>query len=151
MSPTLYSPAVLALSRDTAAAGRVAEPTHVATWDNPLCGDRITVSLRVSGDAIAEANHATRGCALCKASAALMTREVLGRRVSEAEVLARTCIAALEHLGRGTLPALLSDFAALSRAPARAACVSLPWDGLCQALATSGTPPKAAITEDRSG
>src|SRR6266542_94708 len=54
---------------------------------NPLCGDRITLQLRLEGDVIKDAGFQGSGCAISTASASLMTETLKGRTRAEAEVL----------------------------------------------------------------
>src|SRR5438093_637027 len=54
---------------------------------NPLCGDRLTVYLRVEDDVIKDATFQGSGCAISKASASIMTDMVKGKTVAEAEKL----------------------------------------------------------------
>ena len=76
MSTDLYQDAIMALAKDVSAAGRLDAPDHSATIDNPLCGDRVTIDLKTNQDGtIAALRHHVRGCALCKASAALLSKE----------------------------------------------------------------------------
>ena len=52
---------------------------------NPLCGDRLTVYLRMDGDVIADASFQGEGCAISKASASLMTESIKGKTRGEVE------------------------------------------------------------------
>src|SRR5205809_1037785 len=54
---------------------------------NPLCGDRVTVYLKVADNRIEDASFQGSGCAISKASASLMTDIVKGKTVAEAEAL----------------------------------------------------------------
>ena len=54
---------------------------------NPLCGDRLTVYLRVDDGVIADVSFQGSGCAISKASASLMTESVKGKTVAEATAL----------------------------------------------------------------
>ena len=85
---------------------------------NPLCGDRIRLDLRLDADTIAEAAFTADACALCVASASLLTDHVRGMSTSTA--LDLTNSAALEWVG--PVP------------PARTACVVLPVETLRRAL-----------------
>src|ERR1039457_192196 len=51
---------------------------------NPLCGDRLTVQLKMAGDAIADIRFEGQGCAISTASASLMTEAVKGKSRAEA-------------------------------------------------------------------
>lgn len=102
---------------------------------NPLCGDDVTVYLTLDGDRIIEATFTGRGCAICEASASLLTEAVAGRPIDEALELAR----AVEALVRtGQSDAELGELRALGgvhRFAARAKCATLAWKSMQQALA----------------
>ena len=68
---------------------RVVEGGRRAEGNNPLCGDRLTVSVRIDGEVIADVGFEGFGCAIAVASASLMTVSVRGRTVAEAENLGR--------------------------------------------------------------
>jgi nitrogen fixation NifU-like protein len=51
---------------------------------NPLCGDSLSVWLKLEGDRIADASFQGSGCAISKASASLMTTVVKGKTKEEA-------------------------------------------------------------------
>ena len=55
--------------------------------NNPLCGDRLTVWLRMAGDRIEDVSFQGSGCAISKASASLMTNAVKGKTSAEARAL----------------------------------------------------------------
>ena len=113
--------------------------THEATVSNPLCGDRVTLRLRVEGDRIVEAKFEARGCMIATASGSLLTEAAKGRSVEDARGLA-DAIDAL--VGEGESPSDLGDLEALRGArefPARKACVTLPWQALRAALSPSRT------------
>src|SRR2546425_1093634 len=66
---------------------RTIEPARHAEGHNPLCGDRLTVYLKVEGDRIQDASFQGSGCAISKASASLMTEAVKGKTLAEASAL----------------------------------------------------------------
>ena len=66
---------------------RALEGGRKAEGYNPLCGDRLTVYLRVEDDVIADVSFQGSGCAISKASASLMTESVKGKTVAEANAL----------------------------------------------------------------
>lgn len=107
-----------------------------AEGNNPLCGDRIGVWLRLDGDVIADVGFQGNGCAISKASASLMTTVVKGRTVREAEELfgrfhelvTGEAGAAREGLGK------LGVFRGVAAFPIRVKCASLPWHALKAAL-----------------
>ncbi|MEY4551555.1 MAG: hypothetical protein RL685_7750, partial [Pseudomonadota bacterium] len=71
-------------------AGRLPQPTHQAEAHNPLCGDRVVVTLLLGslpaggGTGVLEARCDAQGCALCRASGSLATELLSARPVSEA-------------------------------------------------------------------
>ncbi len=105
---------------------------------NPLCGDRITVYLRIVNDVVREVGFQGSGCAISIASASMMTESVKGKRVAEVEALferfhalvtqePRTAPAALE-LGK------LAAFAGVREFPIRVKCATLPWHTMRAAI-----------------
>ena len=99
---------------------------------NPLCGDRLTVYLRVEDDVIKDATFQGSGCAISKASASLMTDVVKGKTVAEAEalferfhrVVTAPPDAPVEDLGK------LSVLAGVRQFPVRVKCATLAWYAL---------------------
>ena len=67
----LYQKQILDYARKFRDSKAVDQPTHTATLDNPTCGDRVTISLDVSGHNVNQIGVAVRGCALCEAGAGL--------------------------------------------------------------------------------
>ena len=68
----LYQKQILDYAQKARASNAVDQPTHTATLDNPTCGDRVTISLDVSGQNVNQIAVAVRGCALCEAGAGLV-------------------------------------------------------------------------------
>jgi nitrogen fixation protein NifU and related proteins len=66
--------------------------------DNPLCGDRIRIDLRVDGDnRVTDVAFTGRGCAISQASASLLTEEIRGKTLDEIKQISKEDI--LEMLG----------------------------------------------------
>ena len=115
---------------------RAIENGRKAEGYNPLCGDRITVYLRVHDGVIADASFQGAGCAISKASASLMTDSVKGKTLAEAEAMFerfhRMITAPPEEpsadLGK------LSVFSGVRRFPVRVKCASLAWHTLRAAV-----------------
>lgn len=74
----LYSPVIRDHVNQPRNRQRLPQANRRAAGKNPLCGDCVTVQLRVEGDAIREAAFEAFGCALCRASASLLTEAVRG-------------------------------------------------------------------------
>jgi nitrogen fixation NifU-like protein len=111
---------------------RTIEHGRRAEGHNPLCGDRLTVYLKIEGDRIQDASFQGSGCAISKASASLMTDIVKGKTIAEADALferfhrlvTRSADDPVEDLGK------LSVFAGVRQYPARVKCASLAWHTL---------------------
>jgi NifU-like protein involved in Fe-S cluster formation len=136
----LYNEALVLLARERFGSGRLEAPGGAATLDSPLCGDRVTVEIRMAAGRVEALAHHVRGCVLCEASASLLGRAAPGRSAAELEA-ARAAAAAL--LGEGA-PAPAGPFAGLSAfapvraVPSRHGCVLLPFDALRAAIAGAG-------------
>ena len=111
---------------------RAIEGVRKAEGYNPLCGDKLTVYVRVENDRIADAAFQGSGCAISKASASLMTDSVKGKTLTEAETL-------FEHFrqmvtGPTDAPAddlgKLSVLAGVRQFPVRVKCATLAWYAL---------------------
>jgi nitrogen fixation NifU-like protein len=104
---------------------------------NPLCGDRLTVWLRVEDGLIQDAAFQGSGCAISKASASLMTSAVIGKTREEAEALfdrfRRLVSGTMEQVEAESLGKLVV-FSGLSEFPIRVKCASLSWHALKAAL-----------------
>ena len=68
----LYQKQILDYAQKARASKAVDQPTHTASLDNSICGDRVTVSLNVNGHNVNQIAVAVRGCALCEAGAGLV-------------------------------------------------------------------------------
>jgi nitrogen fixation NifU-like protein len=104
---------------------------------NPLCGDRLTLYVKLDGDRISDVSFQGSGCAISVASASLLTESVKGKLVADAERLFSAVHAMLTKDDAPADPATLGKLAALSgvRAfPARVKCASLCWHTLDAAL-----------------
>jgi nitrogen fixation NifU-like protein len=132
--------------------GPLPAATHVATRENPACGDRCTLYLRLESDRIAAVGFTGAGCALSQASASLASVALTGRTAAEARALAagvETLILGTPSPSSASVPspspsdsdyAPLGDLAALRLArayPARHACALLAWETALAALAAA--------------
>ncbi len=133
----LYHEALLRLARAAAAAARLEAPDASARRDNPLCGDDVTVDVRVREGRVAEVGHRVRGCVLCQAAMAVARGGAPGRTRGELSAL-RAAVAAMLREGGAVPPAPWQELAAflpVRDVPSRHGCVLLPFDTLDDALA----------------
>jgi len=111
---------------------------------NPLCGDEITVYLKLSGDVIEDIGFQGAGCAISKASASLMTAALKNKTKAEAEALFQRVHSMVSEGPKSKVnPEELGKLAVLSGVwefPARVKCATLAWHTLRSALDGSGAP-----------
>ena len=137
----LYQELILDHNRRPRNFGTVEHPTRVAHGHNPLCGDKVTVSVALDDRRIADVRFEGSGCAISKASASLMTDAVKGRSIEDAEDLFqrfhRMVTAPIDSpIDDDTLGKLLV-FSGVREFPVRVKCASLAWHTLRAALAGS--------------
>jgi nitrogen fixation protein NifU and related proteins len=137
-SKSLYQEVILDHNRKPRNYGALAQASHKAVGHNPLCGDHLSVTLNLEGDHIASIAFEGESCAICKASASMMTASVKGKAQQDAETLVQEfrdmATGQLDvdkqphHLGR------LTVFAGVRDLPTRVKCAILPWHTLHAAL-----------------
>lgn len=137
-SKQLYQEVILDHNRKPRNYGQLADATHRSEGLNPLCGDHIRLTLKVAGDTIENVAFEGQSCAICKASASMMTANVKGKPIADVERLVEEFRAmatgALDtatqpnHLGR------LTVFAGVKDLPSRVKCAILPWHTLHAAV-----------------
>jgi nitrogen fixation NifU-like protein len=115
---------------------RVIDGAQQAEGFNPLCGDRLTIYLRMEGDVVADASFKGEGCAISKASASLMTDAVKGKNRAAIEKLFAGFHGLVTGVSEGDAAQLgkLTAFSGLSEFPARVKCGTLAWRTLLAAL-----------------
>jgi nitrogen fixation NifU-like protein len=119
---------------------RVLDNARNAEGFNPLCGDHLTVYLRVDGNTVTDAAFQGSGCAISKASASLMTESIKGKTVADVTALFdrfQRMITAppdspVDQLGK------LTALAGVRQFPIRVKCASLAWHTLRAALDAPG-------------
>ena len=144
----LYQDLILDHNKRPRNYGVLADADRQARGHNPLCGDRLTVFLKVANDRIDDIRFEGSGCAISKASASLMTEAVKGKSVAEAigifDRFQAMITAPLEvAVGDETL-GKLTALGGVREFPVRIKCASLPWHTLKAALAASN---EVAVTE----
>jgi nitrogen fixation NifU-like protein len=108
--------------------GVVEEPSATYEGANPLCGDRITMQLRVKDGVVEQVGFTGRGCAISQASASLLTDEVRGKPVEEVAAFGASD---------------LLDLLGIEISPARLKCAMLSFDSLQHLLDEIGAKPLA--------
>ena len=114
------------------------DANRAAEGHNPLCGDQLTVYLRMQDNVVGEVSFVGSGCAISKASASMMTQAVGGKSREEAQVLFeqfhRMVTGELDEEAEPNQLGRLKIFAGVRDYPARVKCASLSWHTLRAAL-----------------
>ncbi len=131
----LYRDVIMDHYRRPRNKGTLPEPSVSVDLHNPVCGDEITLQLVVEGDRIRQARFSGRGCSISQASASMMTQQLEGKTLAEAEDM----IARFKQLMHGDEQAgeTLGDLMALhgvSKFPVRVKCALLSWEALERSL-----------------
>ncbi len=130
---------ILDHSRHPRHFGTLEHPTHKAEGYNPLCGDKVHVTLVLDADSrVADINFTGKGCAISQASASMMAEMLAGRSLEEAQKLMDGFI----HLVKGEDATDLSPddrehldvMAGLSEFPMRIKCATLAWHTFSNAI-----------------
>jgi nitrogen fixation NifU-like protein len=118
---------------------------------NPLCGDRITLFLKMERDRVLDVSFQGSGCAISKASASMMTTVIKGKTKTEAEGLVEAFRQMLSSGGQADPEKIgkLAVFAGVSEFPARVKCATLAWHTLLAGLEEKTGHP--VTTEGENG
>lgn len=139
MKPELYHDAILAQAKAATRAGRLEAPDASVTLDNPLCGDRVTIDIRLDGTRIVDLGHKVRGCALCQAAASAIGAAAVGQDADAVQKTEDALRAMLEGAPRAEpLWPSLEAFEPVRDYKSRHACVLLPFEALRTAIKDAG-------------
>lgn len=106
---------------------------------NPLCGDRVTIYLKMEGDLVKDISFQGAGCAISTASASLLTESLKGKTLAQAEALFESFHDLVTGLQPDKAPlGKLAVFSGVCDYPTRVKCATLPWHTLRAALAEDG-------------
>ena len=106
---------------------------------NPLCGDKVKVYVTLDGDNVTNVMFEGSGCAICTASSSMMTEQVKGLTVTEAENLFDTVRSMFVSDPETEPPDGIGDLIVLAGVrehPIRIKCATLPWHALKAALSS---------------
>jgi nitrogen fixation NifU-like protein len=139
----LYQDIILDHHRRPRNRGRMEAPSGVGEGFNPLCGDELSVFVKLDGNKIADVKFIGQGCAISQAAASLMTVRVKGKTLPEARAEIADIKALLlgEHEPPIAVQERVGDAIALKgvrKFPARVKCATLSWHALEAALGGSG-------------
>ncbi|MBI4612849.1 MAG: SUF system NifU family Fe-S cluster assembly protein [Planctomycetes bacterium] len=138
MSSELYQQVILDHNKKPRNFRVIEGHTHSCHGHNPLCGDDLTVYLRMDEGKLAALSFQGSGCAISKASASMMTQFMEGKTAAEAEAVASE----FQRMVRGELDperepshlGKLKIFKGVRDYPARVKCASLAWHAMLSAM-----------------
>ena len=138
----LYQQVILEHNKKPRNFGKLEPCTHHAHGLNPLCGDDIELTLIVEDGLVKDLKFSGHGCAISQASSSLMTVNVKGKSVAEAELM----VEQFREMIRGKLDpgtdahilGKLTLFQGVKDLPSRVKCAVLPWATLHSALEGDG-------------
>ena len=132
----LYQEVILDHSRHPHNFHAMADATRKAEGYNPLCGDQVTVYLKLNGDQIEDVSFEGSGCAISKSSASVMTDIVKGKSKNEAAALFEKFrqMVTGEAKPEQDPTDKLAIFSGVSEFPTRVKCAVLSWHTLRSAL-----------------
>ncbi|GJL72516.1 MAG: iron-sulfur cluster assembly scaffold protein [Nitrosomonas sp.] len=134
---SLYQEVILDHNRKPRNYGALDNANHHAVGHNPLCGDHLDISLNLENNQVDSIAFQGESCAICKASASMMTTVVKGKSRNDVEILihefrdmatGKLDLDNPHHLGR------LTVFSGIQELPTRVKCAILPWHTLHAAL-----------------
>jgi nitrogen fixation NifU-like protein len=139
----LYREVILDHNRDPRNFGELKDANRVVEGSNPLCGDKMTLYVKLHGDVIEDLRFKGTGCAISVASSSLMTERVKGRSVDatlhlfeKVHSMLTGAAAATDEMDK------LAALAGVREYPSRVKCASLAWHALKAAL--TGTDRKVS-------
>lgn len=106
----------------------------IGTGNNPLCGDKIVVTVSLDSETITDVKFDGEGCAISTASADLMAEVLIGKTVDEARELFRGFHELVAGEGTSGLPKKLAVFSGVKEFPMRVKCATLAWHTVIAAL-----------------
>ncbi len=134
----LYQQVILDHSKRPRNFRQIDHATHHAKGYNPLCGDRVVIFLTLNDGVISDVSFDGSGCAICTASASMMTQLLKGKTVQQAQSL----FVKFRDLVMGSveMDQVLNDldkmsvFSGVRQFPVRVKCATLPWHTMKAAI-----------------
>ena len=130
----LYQKQILDYANRSRASVAIGQPTHSATLDNPICGDRVDVTLEMAASYIKKIGMTVRGCALCEAGAGLALDCLPGRNETDIKDMTEGFAAWIE--GKSDQPPLpdMQHFTPVRDIRNRHKCVLLAFQATVRAM-----------------
>ncbi len=138
MIEELYQKNLMRLAANATGAGTIEGADAEGTLDNPTCGDRITIQVKLEDGRITELAHENRSCMLCQASASMLADHAVGLTLEEVDTIREKIRGLFEQGSEETdLPwEELQYFAPVKDHRSRHICVLLPFNALHEILSS---------------
>ena len=136
----LYQKQILSLAHSARASTLDFTPSHTASCNNPVCGDRVTVSIAIEADRISDIDVDVKGCALCEAGAGLLLDSVRNEHMDKGTALGTNLRAFLKagnedrHQPDDEMDEKVRMFAPVKSINNRHKCVLLAFDAFDEAV-----------------
>lgn len=133
----LYKEVILDHYQHPRNRGRLESPDVATRGHNPLCGDEIELALAIDDETVRDVGFGGRGCSISQASASMMTENIKGRTLRDAEQLTDAFKAVMTAGGPTEALGQAEELQALQgvkRYPVRVKCALLPWTALEEAV-----------------
>jgi nitrogen fixation NifU-like protein len=135
----LYREVILDHNRRPRNFGELEDADRIIEGVNPLCGDRMTLYVKLDGDTVQDIRFKGTGCAISVASSSLMTEKVKGASLQETLKLfekVHDMLTAVDYDDSADLEDLdkLAALSGVREYPSRVKCASLSWHALKSAL-----------------
>jgi nitrogen fixation NifU-like protein len=146
----LYRDVILDHNKRPRNFGQIEQPDARADGHNPLCGDRLTLSLKLNGDKVEDVRFEGKGCAISTASASMMTEAIKGKDRATIDALFHKVHTLLTEQSAVPSPELgkLAALSGVREFPARVKCASLCWHTLNAALEQSDAATPATVSTE---
>jgi nitrogen fixation NifU-like protein len=146
----LYRDVILDHNKRPRNFGQIEHPDARADGHNPLCGDRLTLSIKLNGDRIEDVRFEGKGCAISTASASMMTEAIKGKDRATIDALFHKVHTLLTSQDAVPSPELgkLAALSGVREFPARVKCASLCWHTLNAALEQSDAAAPATVSTE---
>ncbi|ADE38713.1 iron-sulfur cluster assembly scaffold protein [Candidatus Puniceispirillum marinum] len=136
----LYQKQILSLAHSARASTLDFTPAYTASCNNPVCGDRVTVSIAIKAEHISDINVAVKGCALCEAGAGLLLESARHEHLDRINALGTSLRAFLdtgnedEKQPGDETSTQIQVFAPVKPISNRHKCVTLAFDAFDEAI-----------------
>jgi nitrogen fixation NifU-like protein len=135
---TLYRQVIMDHYKNPRNRGVIEDDSLTINMNNPTCGDRIQLTMKVENDLVVDAKFEGEGCSISMSSASMMTQAIKGKPIDEALQMANMFsdmmqgkdIEVDEDLDLGDIEALQG----VCKFPARIKCATLAWKAMEKAL-----------------